>query len=496
MHATTFVPIDLGASSGRHLGAVFNGGRLTVEEIYRFENAPITVRGQKQWDLPALWQHVQNGLRAAREKYGNSIKSIGVDTWGVDFGLLGGDGKLLSNPVSYRDSRTDGILERAFAIVPRDQIFAQTGLQFMQINTLFQLLAMKLARDPQFESAESLLMMPDLFHWLLTGVVANEMTVATTTQLFNTTQNRWATELLKQFDLPSRILCNVIQPGTKLGPLLPQVATSTGLAGVQVVAPGSHDTASAVLAVPARGEPGSRPDWCYISSGTWSILGVEVPKPVINEKCLALNFTNEGGVGGTTRLLKNIVGLWLLQECRRIWNASGKSYSWDHLMQAADAAKPLVSFINPDDPTFLAPADMPQAISSFCQRTGQSLPANEGAFIRCALESLALQYRRTLEALEGLIDGRIETIHIVGGGAQNTLLCQMTADACQRRVVAGPVEATAIGNALAQAVSAGEIASISEAREVVRRSFSPQEYHPRDSAAWQEAYGHFSRIAF
>ncbi len=261
-------------------------------------------------------------------------KSIGIDTWGVDFELLGPGGQLLGNPVSYRDARTDGILERAFAIMPREEIFAQTGLQFMQINTLYQLLAMKLACSPILETAASLLMMPDLFHFMLTGVKANEMTVATTTQFFNPAKGRWATELLEHFELPSKILGEVIQPGTTLGPLLPQVAAVTGLANVQVVAPGSHDTASAVMAVPAADKPGDAPDWCYISSGTWSILGVEVPKPVINEKCLTLNFTNEGGVGGTTRLLKNIVGLWLSQECRRIWNLAGKGYSWDHLMQA------------------------------------------------------------------------------------------------------------------------------------------------------------------
>jgi rhamnulokinase len=494
MAATCYVPIDLGASSGRHLAAVFDGQRLTLEEIYRFENGPVVDGGRMYWDLLGLWQHIQTGLRAARTKYGERVSSIAVDTWGVDFGLLGRGDELLGNPVCYRDSRTDGLLERAFSIVPREEIFSQTGLQFMQINTLYQLLAMKLQNSPLLEIAQSLLMMPDLFHWLLTGVKANEMTDATTTQFFNPAQGRWATELLERFDLPTRILGTVIQPGTKLGPLLPQVATATGLSNVQVIAPGTHDTASAVMAVPAASKPSTVPDWCYISSGTWSLMGVEVPRPVINEKCLALNFTNEGGVGGTTRLLKNIVGLWLVQECRRVWNLAGTTYSWEHLTQAAAAAKPLAAFINPDDSGFLAPADMPQAIRSICQRTKQTVPADEGAVIRCALESLALQYRRTLESLEGLIGGRIGTIHIVGGGAQNRQLCQMTADACQRRVVAGPVEATAIGNALMQAVAAGEIGSIAQAREVVRRSFPVEEYQPQNTAAWQEAFGRFLAI--
>ena len=307
------------------------------------------------------------------------------------------------------------------------------------------------------------LMMPDLFHWLLTGVKANEMTNATTTQFFNPAKQRWATDLLERFDLPTQILGTVVQPGTRLGPILPKVAKSTGLNAVQVVVPGTHDTASAVMAVPAESKPGSRPDWCYISSGTWSLMGVEVPQPVINEQVLALNFTNEGGVGGTTRLLKNICGLWLVQECRRVWSQAGTTYSWEHFTQAAAVAKPLAALINPDDPGFLAPADMPEAIRAFCRRTGQAVPENEGAVIRCALESLALQYRRVLGWLEGLIGGRIETMHIVGGGTQNRQLCQMAADACQRRVVAGPVEATAIGNLMMQAIAAGEVGSIAEA---------------------------------
>jgi rhamnulokinase len=365
----------------------------------------------------------------------------------------------------------------------------------MQINTLYQLLAMKLARSAELERAGSLLMMPDLFHFMLTGVRANEMTIATTTQFFNPAKGEWATDLLERFGLPTKILGKVIQPGTKLGSLLPNVADVTGLKDVQVIAPGSHDTASAVMAVPAVAQAGNKPDWCYISSGTWSILGVEVPQPVINEKCLSLNFTNEGGVGGSTRLLKNIIGLWLVQECRRVWSENGKTHSWERLTQLAAAAKPLAAFIDPDDATFLSPHDMPLAIRSFCQRTGQIVPADEGAVIRCALESLAMQYRRNLEALEGLIGNRIQTIHIVGGGAQNRELCQMTANACQRFVVAGPVEATAIGNALMQAVAAGDIGSISQARELVRRSFPVEEYRPQGVEAWQEAYGRFLTIS-
>jgi rhamnulokinase len=378
--------------------------------------------------------------------------------------------------------------------VPREEIFAHTGLQFMQINTLYQLLAMKLQRSAILDAAETFLMMADLFHWLLTGIKANEMTNATTTQFFNPAKQRWAIELLERFELPNSILKNVVQPGTSLGQILPNVAKSTGLGSVQVIAPGTHDTASAVMAVPADSKPGGLPDWCYISSGTWSLMGVELSQPLINEQVLALNFTNEGGVGGTTRLLKNICGLWLVQECRRVWSEAGTTYSWEHLTQAAMSAQPLAAFINPDAPEFMSPPDMPEAIRAFCRRTKQPMPGHEGAIIRCALESIALQYRRVLGWLEGLVGGRIETLHIVGGGTQNRQLCQMAANACQRRVVAGPVEATAIGNLMTQAIAAGEVSSIAQARQIIRQSFPVDEYQPQNAAAWDEAYQRFAII--
>ena len=495
MSPTCYVAIDLGASSGRHLAALFDGRRLTLEEMYRFENGSVMAAGHLYWDVLNLWQHVQAGMRAANAKHGDRIASVAVDTWGVDFGLLSRNDELLGNPVCYRDSRNDGMLEQAFKIVPREEIFAHTGVQFMQINTLYQLLAMKVQGSPLLDVAQTLLMMPDLFNWLLTGVKANEMTEATTSQCFNPAKGRWATELLERLGLPTRIMQNIVQPGTKLGPLLPQIASANSLSNVQVIAPGSHDTASAVMAVPAASKPGQKPDWCYISSGTWSLVGVEVPQPVINEKCLALNFTNEGGVGGTTRLLKNICGLWLVQECRRIWSQAGTTYSWERLTQAAAEAKPLVSFINPEDGAFLAPPNMPDAIRDYCRRTGQTVPEGTGAIIRCALESLALQYRRAVGWLEELIGGRIDTVHVVGGGTQNRQLCQMTADACQRRVVAGPIEATAIGNIMMQAVAAGEIGSIAQAREIIRQSFPVEEYTPQNAAAWDEAYQRFLKVA-
>ena len=492
--AKVVVAIDVGASSGRHVAGVFDGERLTLEEVHRFPNGPVSAAERMHWDLLAQWDHVGRGLRAAAAKFPGRIISVGVDTWGVDFALLGRGDELLGNPVHYRDPRTDGMMEAAFAAVPRAEIFAETGLQFMQFNTLYQLLAMRRQDSPLLDAAETLLMMPDLFHWLLTGEKANERTNATTTQFYNPRTKTWAAGLLEKLDLPTRILGRITAPGTRLGSLRRAVADATGLAGVDVVLPGTHDTASAVMGVPAAGRPAARPDWCYISSGTWSLMGVEVHEPVITDQCLALNFTNEGGVGDTTRLLKNIAGMWLVQECRRAWNQAGADYRWDDLTRLADQATPLLSLVDPDDADLLAPADMPQAIRDFCRRTGQTVPADAGAVIRCALESLALKYRQVHAWLEQLAGGPIGTIHVVGGGTQNRQLCQMAADACQRPVVAGPVEATAIGNLLVQLITAGEIGSIADAREVIRRSFPVVEYHPRHTAPWDEAYAKFRSL--
>jgi rhamnulokinase len=491
--------VDIGASSGRHVAGRFDGQRLSLEEVHRFENGPVWAAGRYYWDLLRQWGHVVDGLRAAGSKISGQIRSVGVDTWGVDFGLLGRGDELLGNPYSYRDSRTDGLLERAFGIVSREEIFAHSGLQFMQFNTLYQLLAMRLGNSPLLELSEALLFMPDLFHWLLTGEKANEMTIASTSQFFDPRRGDWASEMLDKFQIPTRILGNLAQPGTRLGALLPAVAASTGLSGVEVVLPGTHDTASAVLAVPADSRPGELPDWCYISSGTWSLMGVEVPEPVVTDQCLKLNFTNEGGVGGTTRLLKNICGLWLVQECRRHWNRSGSNYSWDDLTHLAAAAPAAAQASGPvievDEPCFAAPGDMPEAIRQYCRRTGQRPPETPGEVIRCALEGLAIKYRRVLGWLEELVGGRLETIHVVGGGTQNRLLCQMTADACGRRVVAGPIEATAIGSVMMQAVAAGAVGSIAEAREVIRRSFAVEEYSPRNGEPWNELYERYLTIA-
>jgi rhamnulokinase len=527
MTEKTYLAIDIGASGGRLVPGHFDGRRLRLEEIHRFENGPVEADGHLYWDLLGLWSQVRQGLQAAAARTGGRIVSVGVDTWGVDFGLLDRNGELLGNPYHYRDSRTNGLVERACRIVPREEIFRHTGLQFMQINTLYQLLAMKLAGSPLLETAQTLLMMPDLFHWLLSGVKCNEMTEASTSQFYNPVAGDWAGELLDKLGLPRHILGRIEQPGTRLGPLRPSIAAQTGLQNAAVVLPGSHDTASAVLAVPADSRPGAKPDWCYISLGTWALIGLELPQPLINDKVLSLNFTNEGGVGRTTRLLKNISGLWLLQECRRVWNRAGRNWSWEDLNELALAAKPLQAFIDPDAPDFLAPQDMPQAIRDFCRRSGQSVPEDEGGVLRCALDSLAMKFRRTLELCEELLHyaaendtfsgqrhagqwpshtavpaakqthnngSRIETIHIVGGGVRNRLLCQAAADACSRRVLCGPVEATATGNVMMQAIADGAIGSIAEAREIVRRGVELETYEPINAAAWDEAYPRFLRV--
>jgi rhamnulokinase len=494
MPSQTILAVDLGASSGRVVAGLFDGRRLALEDGHRFENGGLPLANTLHWDPLGLWSNITQGLRAAAAKYGRNVASVGVDTWGVDFGLLGRNDELLGNPYHYRDARTTGILERAFQIVPREEIFAETGLQFMEFNTLYQLVAMKLANSSLLDVAESFLMMPDLFHWLMTGVKANEFTDLSTSQLLNPRTKDYSQKLLERFDIPSKMFGAIAQPGTRLGRLRQAVAEDTGLQNAEVILPGTHDTASAVMAVPAASQSGAQPDWCYISSGTWSLMGIETPQPIINDRCRELNFTNEGGVGGTTRVLKNITGLWMLEQCRRKWNQDGSDLGWTELVARAEAARPLVSLVNPDASCFVAPKDMPQAIRDYCRDTQQPIAQSEGELIRTALESLALRYRMVLAMLEEMVGNQIDTIHIVGGGTQNKLLNQMAADACNRRVVAGPVEATAIGNVMLQAVALGEVASISQAREIIRASFAVEEYHPRRPELWDAAAERFAKL--
>lgn len=487
-----FLAVDLGASSGRVVAGLFDGTSLALEEVNRFENGGVAFGDRLHWDVVRLWRDIHDGLRKAATMYGDSVVSVGVDAWGVDFGLFAGD-RMLENPITYRDSRTDGIYDSAFEILSREDIFAETGLQFMPFNSLFQLHALRKENAPVLAHATRFLMMPDIFHWLLSGEMVNEYTNATTSQVLDPRTGKWSQKLIEAFDLPSEIFGDVGVPGDVVGPLRASIAESTGLSNTQVILPGTHDTASAVMAVPA-GTPADQPDWCYISSGTWSLMGAEVKTPVIDDKCFEYNFTNEGGVGGTTRLLKNIAGLWLIQECRRIWSLQGEDWEWADFVKMAESAAPCHYFFNPDESRFAAPANMPQEIVAACTEAGQGTPSNEAEIVRAAFDSLALRYRMVFDWTEQLTGSEIQTIHIVGGGVQNHLLCQMTADACQRRVVAGPVEATGIGNIAMQAITSGDVQSISAAREIVRNSFELREYLPRDGALWNEAIGRFREL--
>ncbi len=489
MSTRNLLAFDLGAESGRAILGGFDGRKLALEVIHRFANVPVRTLDALHWDVLHLFSEILTGLRKCSAEQGG-IDAVGIDTWGVDFALLGRNGTLLGNPRHYRDPHTEGVMDEAFKTVSRSEIFRQTGLQFMRFNSLYQLLALKRDRSPLLDVAEGFLMIPDLFNFFLTGIKVNEFSNASTTQLYDPTRRNWAYDLATAFGLPAQILGTIVQPGSVLGPVRESVCAETGLKPVRVIAPATHDTGSAVAAVPARGD-----SWAFISSGTWSLMGAELPAPLINDKVQEYNFTNEGGVNGTIRFLKNIMGLWLVQECRRSWERAGKSFSYDELTRLAEAATPFAGLVNPDDPSFMLPPDMPAALGEYCKRTGQPIPTEPGPVIRCALESLAMRYRWVLERLEELLGRRLETIHIVGGGSQNTLLCQFAADACNRVVLAGPIEATAIGNVLLQAIGLGLLGSLAEGREVVRQSFVVQTFTPIHPQAWNKPYARFQQTS-
>ena len=484
-----FIAFDLGAESGRAVLGILDDDRLTLEEVHRFPNQPVRTPDGLHWDALRLFHEMKQGLRACSQAHGADIAGLGVDTWGVDFGLLDRSGGLLGNPFHYRDSRTDGVPEQAFQRVPRAEIYERTGIQFMQLNTLYQLLSMVISRAPILDLADRLLLMPDLFNYWFTGEKTSEFSIATTTQFYDPRERNWSRRLLEEMGIPTSMLPPVAAPGSVIAPLRESVADEVGIGRIPVIAPATHDTGSAVAAVPAAGK-----DHLYISCGTWALMGVELDSPLINEKALDLNFTNEGGVFGTIRFLKNIGGLWLVQECRRHWQRNGEEITYADLTEQAAAARPFAFIVDPDDPSFLAPGDMPSRIAGFCRRTGQTVPESRGQIVRCALDSLALKHRHVLEKLEGLLGKRLDPIHMVGGGIQNRLLCQLTADVTGRQVLAGPVEATAIGNILMQAIALGHIASLAEARQIVRSSFPCEVYDPGDQTAAADAWGAFRRI--
>lgn len=482
-----FIAVDLGASSGRAVLGQLDGERWTLRELRRFPNGPVRVAGALHWNVLGLWAELQGALTAHAREGRAPVCGIGVDTWGVDFGLLDRRDNLLGAPYHYRDARTDGQMERVFEALPKEALYARTGLQFMQINTLYQLYSMR--GDPQLEAAETLLMMPDLFHFWLSGEKCGEYTAASTSQLLDARARAWAPDLLDVLGLPSRILPPLVPPGTVLGTLRGSVASETRLpASTPVIAPAGHDTASAVAAT-AGLEEGA-----FISSGTWSLVGAEVAEPVLTERARELDFTNEGGVGGSIRLLKNVAGLWLVEECKRQWGREGSSLSWPELLAAAAAAPPFRSFVDAGAETFLNPGDMPEAIRTFCRRSGQPVPEGIGETVRCCLESLALKYRTVLDDLEALTGRRFSAVRVVGGGSQNGLLNQFTADACARPVIAGPVEATALGNLTVQAVARGLLPDIGAGRKVVAASADLRTFGPKHVDAWEAALARFQAL--
>ncbi len=487
-----YLGVDLGAESGRVMAGLFDGETIRLEEMHRFANGAFTLGGTMRWNVLNLWTEIKRGLSVAAERYGGTITSVGVDAWGVDYALLSKSDEILGQPYHYRDSRTDGMLDYAFTVAPREQIFEQTGIQFMQLNTLYQLIATQKNTPELLETADAMLMMPDFFHWCLSGERSSEFTEATTSQCFNTTSGDWSYDLIKQFDIPTSIFQKAVSPGTTIGPLRESVSAETGLTTVNVVAPASHDTGSAVAAIPTQHT--GKANWAYISSGTWSLVGVEVKPAIVTPEVLQENFTNEGGVDGTFRFLKNIMGLWLVQQSKRAFEKRGEPYDYNELARLAEEAPAFRSIVNPDDARFMNPGDMTEAIRSFCTETGQPTPESPGQFVRCALESLALRYDQVIKIAERITGEQVEVIHIVGGGTQNQLLNQLTANACGKPVVAGPIEATVLGNLLVQARSAGELSSLQEIRDVVRASSEMQTFEPKASSEWDDVKAKFQNM--
>jgi len=485
--ATDYLAFDLGAQSGRAMLGRFRRGSLDLEEVGRFPNEPVRQNGSIQWDILRLWLEMKRALERVAGSADRRVESIGVDAWGVDYALVGERGNLLENPYHYRDRRNDGMMDAVFDRISPERLYTVTGIQFLQINTLVQLFAACRLTPEVVDAARSLATIPDLLNYWLTGRLCSEYTIATTTQLVNATARTWATKMIEEIGLPSRLLTTIVAPGTTVGPLRSDV--SPALAGTPVIAPACHDTASAVASVHASG------DTAFISSGTWSLLGTELPAPIMTTTARDLNFTNEGGVGGTIRFLKNITGLWMLQACRQCWAAEGddiEDIQYGELIAAAsDSQLAFRSLVDPDHHMFLDPANMPGSIRAYCRQTGQPEPSTPAAFTRAILESLAFKYRVVLESLERLTGVRIEVIRVVGGGSRNALLNQFTADATGRAVVAGPAEATALGNIAMQMVATGAVASIAEARQAIERSFPVQRFEPSTHDRWDAEYRRF-----
>ena len=477
-----FLAFDLGAESGRAVLGTLQDGKMSLEVIHRFRTEGLVMLGQRQWDLARIYEEMITGLRLCAQNHTTSLDGIGCDTWGVDFGLLAEDGSLLGNPVHYRDKRNDGMQEKAFARVSKEDIYMGTGIQFLPFNTIYQLLSLVESDSPILKAADKLLMMGDLLGYLLSGAKACEYTNASTTQLLDPKTRNWNDELIENMGIPRDLLLDPVAPGTIIGTLLPEIAEQTGLdKDIPIIAPGTHDTGSAVASVPVTDN--TKP-WAYLSSGTWSLLGAELDEPMVSAESLAASFTNEGGAGNKIRFLKNIFGLWLVQECRRAWEREGTVLDYATITAEAAEATPFGSIIDLDDERLLAPDHMPDMIKTLCQETGQEVPESRGAITRCALESLAVKYHDTLADMDGVLGRKTEVLHIIGGGTQNKLLCQMTADACGIPVVTGPIEATALGNIGIQAMGIGALDSLEALRETVAASESLETYTPKNTEAW------------
>ncbi|HQM96041.1 MAG TPA: rhamnulokinase family protein [Clostridia bacterium] len=477
---------DFGASSGRAMLGSYDGKTINIEEIHRFSNDPVYLNDTLYWDILRLFHEMKAGLIEARKAGHSDIKSIGIDTWGVDFGLIDEKGRLLENPIHYRDKRTDGLMEEVWEKVGKKNLYDRTGTQFMQFNTIYQLYSIAKNRPELFERTDKLLFMPDLLSYFLTGEKVAEFSMASTTQMLNSKTGDWDYELLDKLGIPSGILEKVVDSATVIGKLTEQVCYETGLKPITVTAVAGHDTGSAMIAAPADTDL-----FAFLSSGTWSLLGSELSEPVVNDLTYKYEYSNEGGINRTARLIKNIMGLWIYQECRRQWNKEGDPVSFDELEMSARKAKPFACLIDVDHQDFYHPGEMPDRVIDYCRRTGQYVPQNRAEIVRCIMESLALKYRYVFDGLCKIVGSRIPKLHMVGGGCKNTMISQFTANALGTEVTAGPIEATAIGNIAAQLIALGEIKDLRQARAVIKSSFEIKSYFPQDKELWEEKYDYY-----
>lgn len=478
---------DFGASSGRAIIGCFDGDKITLEEVHRFSNDPVSVGGTVYWDVLRLFYEIKQGIIKA--KIAGGFDSIGIDTWGVDFGLIDSEGKLMENPVHYRDTRTVGLVDEAFKTMPKEKLYGITGIQFMELNTLFQLISLKKYRPWMLERADKMLFMPDLFGYMLTGKMCAEYSIASTSQLIDLDKKTWSKEILDAFGIKESVFAPLVQPGTVLGELSKEVCEECGVDPVPVISVCGHDTQSAITSVPCQDG-----DFAFLSSGTWSLFGTELDKPIVNETSMNINITNEGGFDGSTGFLKNIIGLWLIQESRRQWKREGKEYSYADLEKLALAAEPFKCFIDPDAPEFVPHGNIPERVREFCRKTGQYVPETVGEIMRCIYESLAMKYRLTFEKLRECTERDYPVIHVIGGGTKDGLLCQMTANSCDRTVKAGPIEATVMGNVAVQLMSDGSVKNIGQARKIVADSSELKTFEPKDTDKWAGAYEDFLKV--